>query len=634
MEQTEVREYVDQESADERKCPQCPKTFKTAFGVRRHLIDKHGLSKTDAKDIEVKNTKRDCKYCKESFSNVYKHLKVCKVKADIEKNVSAARVDRDEANRNDDDVPDEFVHGGMNIMERWNKWLPNQGLKPTVQKIYTRKVKQMLYFFEANIPEFFSDSLLYPLELELCFPSLSCYLENCKTGGDKVTAIKAYRYLVGLCLYEFNKRYTTDSHWTIEKKNSYKIDMNEQRDEFSKLLKNINRENAISTAEKAAEKAEDPEHLGYNPDRLKQLLEYVVKNDKLKRMNQALNKLSVSRIKLKYDEVTCRHYIISMLLNVGAGARPSAIERMRIGEFLNAVTDEDGIKIVKVKDHKTMKGHGPCPIIFLLPGLYSATYKYLQAFRDPSKEDGYLFESARGTAADSRTSISWLKRYVLSDVLTEKETKTLSPKVFRHAWSNWGQEHPDPEINSIAVKAMCHSAPVQKSNYAVLNVRRVSKFGKAMIGDIVQNDTEDHDSDVDDDDDERDKERQNEAAGEEEDDESEREEQNVVADYLQIQLEGDDDEGDNEAADSMGEQFLGKTTRGTFSDRERQILKEALCCNGVPPNKLTQMVILKGARRHPGFKALYWELVNKKGDQRKANNAIRKSIYPKKKINK
>ena len=58
----------------------------------------------------------------------------------------------DEANMNDEDVPDEFLHGGMNFMERWKQVVAKPGTKVATRD--TRKVKQMLYFFEANIPGF------------------------------------------------------------------------------------------------------------------------------------------------------------------------------------------------------------------------------------------------------------------------------------------------------------------------------------------------------------------------------------------------------------------------------------------------------------------------------------------------
>ena len=54
---------------------------------------------------------------------------------------------------------------------------------------------------------------------------------------------------------------------------------------------------------------------------------------------------------------------------------------MTLKNFVGATTTKDGVKVGKVKKHKTMASHGFCPIPFILDHLYEATHMYMVTFR-------------------------------------------------------------------------------------------------------------------------------------------------------------------------------------------------------------------------------------------------------------
>ena len=70
---------------------------------------------------------------------------------------------------------------------------------------------------------------------------------------------------------------------------------------------------------------------------------------------------------------------------------------------------------------------------------------------------------------DAKKANNYIKDTFLTTICSEKRRATLSAKSWRKGWSNWAQEHEDPETNQIAARIMCHSANVKTSNHAVVN---------------------------------------------------------------------------------------------------------------------------------------------------------------------
>ena len=79
----------------------------------------------------------------------------------------------------------------------------------------------------------------------------------------------------------------------------------------------------------------------------------------------------------------------------------------------------------------------------------------------------------------------------------------------------------------------------------------------------------------------------------------------------------------------------GTGRKATFTAMERAQLKRALYVDGKPPMSFGQKVMDRAEKLYPVFAKIYATLVlEKNGDYLKANNAIRKSIGPKKKSKK
>ena len=146
------------------KCPLCESTFKVAFGVRRHLMNKHDVKKNELKEFKIDCTKKRCPFCREYFGNLPKHRKVCKIKTVKKK--TKARI----ALTHPDHTSDVCVSGGRLLRARWDEWIPTQNLSELTVNHYTRKLSVLFKFFEKNIPNFLLDNLIVPLENKTQFP--------------------------------------------------------------------------------------------------------------------------------------------------------------------------------------------------------------------------------------------------------------------------------------------------------------------------------------------------------------------------------------------------------------------------------------------------------------------------------
>ena len=84
--------------------------------------------------------------------------------------------------------------------------------------------------------------LLFPLELDIVFPSLEVYIDNSATVGDKKMAINTYLHLCAMFLQLFKSCYGADSLYFLEKKSAYESGIFSKKAANSKKLKQFNRE--------------------------------------------------------------------------------------------------------------------------------------------------------------------------------------------------------------------------------------------------------------------------------------------------------------------------------------------------------------------------------------------------------
>lgn len=73
--------------------------------------------------------------------------------------------------------------------------------------IYTRKLKAMIPFFEANICGLWMDQYLYPLENKMTWFPLQPWLDRATELGVEKVAIQTYNYMASFVRKIFQERY-------------------------------------------------------------------------------------------------------------------------------------------------------------------------------------------------------------------------------------------------------------------------------------------------------------------------------------------------------------------------------------------------------------------------------------------
>ena len=323
----------------------------------------------------------------------------------------------------------------------------------------------------------------------------------------------------------------------------------------------------------------------------------VLTNEDLKSMMCDMRKMSPEEVEEQYGGEEVLLFLTSLLLLTTAGHRPSAITRMQVryyntfsccldshlvlqvGEFRKARPSKDGVMVVRVVKHKTFTKHGVARVPFVLEGIHEAAQKFALTYKGGAVEtDFFLTLSGQELKMDKATN--WLKQFL---DLTDKESKTFTPKIWRHAWGNWGADHPDEEVGKLAKKVMCHSESVFESNYEVTNNEEAVRFAQAVL----------------------------ERTGDK-----------------------DDQEGPSKAIEKGNKRptMKDKTgASGVITAEDRKILKDILWEGGAPPKSLG-IEAMKKAVKNKSFKKVYDKIVkSKNGDERAARNTITKSVMPKKK---
>ena len=329
----------------------------------------------------------------------------------------------------------------------------------------------------------------------------------------------------------------------------------------------------------------------------------VLTNEDLKSMMCDMRKMSPEEVEEQYGGEEVLLFLTSLLLLTTAGHRPSAISRMQVryyntfsccldshlvlqvGEFRKARPSKDGVMVVRVVKHKTFKGHGVARVPFALEGIHEAAQKFALTYKGGAVEKDF-FLSLSGQELKMAKATNWLKQFL---DLTEKESKTFTPKIWRHAWGNWAADHPDSEVGKLAKKVMCHSESVFESNYEVTNNEEAVRFVQAVL----------------------------EGTGGKDDQEGPRRPTMK----------------DNTGASGPRRPTMKDKTgaSGVITAEDRKILKDILWEGGAPPKSLG-IEAMKKAVKNKSFKKVYDKIVkSKNGDERAARNTITKSVMPKKK---
>jgi len=63
--------------------PICPKEYKAAFCVRRHMKDAHGMSQTEVNQYAIVTTNKNCQFCQKPVAKIKRHERICKARVPI-----------------------------------------------------------------------------------------------------------------------------------------------------------------------------------------------------------------------------------------------------------------------------------------------------------------------------------------------------------------------------------------------------------------------------------------------------------------------------------------------------------------------------------------------------------------------
>ena len=568
-------------------CPICDKRYESGWSVRRHMEGHHGISMgTIKKDYKIEPTKKQCPFCNYWFGGIHSHMKVCKKRLMGEEKTEIGRPQNEDEN----EEPVRFSAGGVVFMEKFEKWIEKDGgVAPSTAHKYCLKAGQLTKHFELAIKDFLMDSLLAPVESEVFLPMLDSYLLEAKSDNVRSLACKVYLHICDFVIYNFSQKYTASTSTSMADRKAFKEDVLINRNIISSKIRKFNRGATLSTGLNAEERTQDKEDLKYNPERCGELINEMISNEELKSKLKDLNQMTIEEVRENYGDGTELVLMIGgFMLTTTGGKRPSAISRMKIGEFKKAWTNKDGTKIVRVKDHKAKKTYSVDPAVFVIDGLYGAVEIFLATYRDGAGEKEYLL-SLTGKEMNMERVNKWMKQFM---TMTDKEQKTCTPEVWRHAVGNLARKNKDPKIGRLAQAAMCHSEGVFNSNYKVTDMEGAAFFAKGVIEGLRSESMSEEDS------------------------------ESAHAKKKQTLREG---------AKRMPRKPMQEKTgaSGIITDEDRKILKRELFEDGKPP-KILNLKKLQLAKKNIEFRKVWKKIIKAKdGDDRAAMNTIRKSIMPK-----
>ena len=130
-----------------------------------------------------------CRHCNKAFGNVWKHEKTCRRKPKT-------------ASRPTD--PEPLQPGAY--LAKFKAYLVSQVGTRTARQ-WCNKSDVIFDHWTGAIDDFDAEKLLQPLHHSVLFPSLKSYIDSSEVVGDKLVAIKVYKYLAEFTINTFEERY-------------------------------------------------------------------------------------------------------------------------------------------------------------------------------------------------------------------------------------------------------------------------------------------------------------------------------------------------------------------------------------------------------------------------------------------
>lgn len=209
---------------------------------------KHKMTEPEIGSFQIDVAKAVCDWCQSSFSNIWKHKKLCSKKPKSARSVESATT---------------FLDG-------FTRFLDNHVAAGTA-RLSVGKARAICSFWEQTIDGFKIDLLNNALHNNVLFPSLQSYLDDSKSKGDVAQAIKTYKHMIAYAIEVFELRYNTHPDYTLQDKVTWKNDATLKSSQFDKIQKSNNRAMELARAENVATDIEQTRRLEYNADRVKQV---------------------------------------------------------------------------------------------------------------------------------------------------------------------------------------------------------------------------------------------------------------------------------------------------------------------------------------------------------------------------
>ena len=381
-------------TGDATTCLLCRKTFTKIWNASRHLEQKHNLDKNDAgfkSNLAIGQERtRACPFCAKHFTKISRHIAMCKEKKRKEEREKRKEESekRKEKKSNNCDVGQPSAdnieaEGDLVMMDQrtkfpWKRTQAGAALGPMLAQymaskdmamatrmLYMRKLKEMLSFFEDNVPDFIANNLLKPVELHSRLPNLGSFLASKDSKSSRASACSAYLTLAR-AHYDYCEDLYGNSKTLKESDLAHLLlTINQKITSASNRMKTASVSAKKDTAtKKFAQRREDLTDLKQNPDLMGRIVKDIGTSRLLRNLEKRLLKdYKEESSKREVGESSVRHLILVNLLAHGAGQRPSAFTRMTIKEFLNAKHNNGMLEVV-VADHKT-KGVYKCQIPIL-----------------------------------------------------------------------------------------------------------------------------------------------------------------------------------------------------------------------------------------------------------------------------
>ena len=151
------------------------------------------MTEPERASFKIDVAKVVCDWCQSSFSNIWKHKKLCSKKLKSLRPIESATT---------------FLDG-------FTRFLDHHVAAGTA-RLSVGNARTITSYWEQTIDGFKIDQLNNALHNNVLFPSLQSYLDDSKSKGDVAQAIKTYKHMIAYAIEVFELPYNTHPDYTLQ----------------------------------------------------------------------------------------------------------------------------------------------------------------------------------------------------------------------------------------------------------------------------------------------------------------------------------------------------------------------------------------------------------------------------------